>query len=266
MVKLSMDKIKFTKLKGKDNYRQWKESVRMACMAQAVPYLLEIFKDNTVIGTTMAHDNATNISHTQGVPSPMVEVPTLLTAQQWDQLSEQLVTLLYFHVADLYQPQISSLTPKTLPHLFALFDSQFIPKDTMLLLTKREQLDAFTFKLDKPFADQLVRFDSLFQLYTDAGGKMEENEKIYTLIKSLPLDMKAKVSDILATKPNLDTYLKVREQVLLLHERLAAWGLLPKSVSSSSSSQGSEEYQVLEYMDNSFYTYQPPRYLLTLSA
>ena len=218
----------------------------------SVSYLLEPFKPDIIVGSTtttpapataQAVVNISTTGHASGsstttpsVPSPQVDTPVYLTQDEWTLMSDQLVTQLYFHVDDIYKNQIASLTTTTLPALFALFDSQFISKDTMVILTKREELDKIQFKMDKTFPDQLVKFDTLFKHYIDAGGVMIDKEKIYLLIKLLPTNVKEKISDQISIRTDLDTYVKVREQVLLLFEKLSTWDILPSKASSSSSS------------------------------
>lgn len=242
--KLKIDKFVFTKLKGKESYKEWKQSIQMACRSEAVAYLLKDFENNIIVDTISSpainvSQNQSSSSSSSANNSPMVDIDVLLTKPQWDQMSEQLVTKLFFFVDKMYQHQIASLNPCNIPTLFKLFDAQFNPSDPMILINKKQILDNISLKLDKTFLDQLVKFDEQLVNYQEAGGGLDEKGQIMQLIRALPDAYKDKIADAISNKPTLDTYLKVREQVVGIFERQSAWGYLPNSSNSSSSSSSS---------------------------
>jgi hypothetical protein len=68
---------------------------------------------------------------------------------EWNEMSEQIISQLYFHVAKIYQLIIYNLEHKNIPFLFNTFDELFVNNDTMIIITKRGESDNFKLKIDK---------------------------------------------------------------------------------------------------------------------
>jgi hypothetical protein len=79
-----------------------------------------------------------------------------MTQKDWAQMSEQIVSQLFFFLAPIYRPIIYNLEHKNLFFLFTTLDKMFINSDTMVIVAKWSELDDFSFKLDKTFLEQLI--------------------------------------------------------------------------------------------------------------
>jgi hypothetical protein len=77
---------------------------------------------------------------------------------EWKEMSEQIISQLYFHVAKIYQPIIYNLEHKNIPFLFNTFDELFINNNTMIIITKKGELDNFKLKIDKKLPEQIMKF------------------------------------------------------------------------------------------------------------
>jgi hypothetical protein len=90
----------------------------------------------------------------------------------------------------------------------------FINSDTMVIVAKRSELDDFSFKLDKTFPEQLMKFNEQVLLLKELSGIISEQDNTFILIKVLPLSYKEKLSNILSMQPGQKTYLEVRQLLL----------------------------------------------------
>jgi hypothetical protein len=100
---------------------------------------------------------------------------------------EQIVSQLFFFLAPIYRSIIYNLEHKNLPFLFTTLDKIFINSDTMVIVAKWNELDDFSFKLDKTFPEQLMKFDEQVLLLKELGETISEQDNIFILIKALPL-------------------------------------------------------------------------------
>jgi hypothetical protein len=76
-------------------------------------------------------------------------------------------------------------------------------------VAKRSELDDFSFKLDKTFPEQLMKFDEQVLLLKELGGIILEQDNTI-LIKTLSFSYKEKLSNILSMQPGQKTYPEVR--------------------------------------------------------
>jgi hypothetical protein len=102
----------------------------------------------------------------------------------------------------------------------------FINSDTMMVVAKWSELNNFSFKLDKTFPEQLMKFDEQVLLLKELGGTISEQDNTFILIKALPLSYKEKLSNILSMQPGQKTYTEVRQLLLQIFERDMAWKTL----------------------------------------
>ena len=116
----------------------------------------------------------------------------IMTKEKWKQLSEKIVTQIYFLVTPIYQSKVYNLTNKDIPTLFATFDALFINNDTMMIVAKRTELDNTKFTLDKTFPNQIIKFDEKILLFRDMGGQITDQDLTFILIKALPQAYKEK--------------------------------------------------------------------------
>src|SRR5271163_3746116 len=70
--------------------------------------------------------------------------------------------------------------------MFQTFDKQFINTNTMMLVSKRTELDAYKLKIDKGFPEQIIKFEELALHYKEMGGTVSDSDLTYLLIKGLP--------------------------------------------------------------------------------
>ena len=143
-MKIKLDGKSLMVLKSKDQYKKWKQEVKMVTSALGVSYLL-FLPEHTP--PTLPHDaptppttpNTTNVTDVhgdggeggsaQGVPVNISRMDRgkrrarddddeYISKERWERKSDQIVSQLYFYVSPLYQTLILNLTPKNLPHLF----------------------------------------------------------------------------------------------------------------------------------------------------
>src|ERR1700753_648388 len=188
-------------LKGAENYRQWKQEVQMAAMALGVSVLLYPYKDKPII-TPPPNTTAppTSSSTTSSSTPPNMDATNVsarrdedddITLEKWQKLNEQFVSQLFFYVSPIYKPLLFNLPVKTLPALFALLDAQFVNSDTMIRVAKRGELDAFKFKIDKSFLEQIIKYEEIITQLAELGSIISDEDKCYGLIKALLLQRKA---------------------------------------------------------------------------
>jgi hypothetical protein len=124
-----------------------------------------------------------------------------MTQEDWTQMGEQIVSQLFFFLASIYRSFIYNLEHKNLPFFFTTLDKMFINSDTMVIVAKQSELDDFSFKLDKTFPEQLMKFDEQVLLLKELGGTISEQDNTFILIKALFLSYKEKLSNILSMQP-----------------------------------------------------------------
>ena len=182
-MKIKLDGKNITTLKSAENYRKWKQEVQMLCSAYGVSYLLTETPPNlpsiTPTTTPIAQPveqggsgNPVNISTAAKGKAKAIDDDDEdhISPFKWKQENEQMVSQLYFYVADIYKPLFVSLVDKTLFNLFGLLDKQFISQDTMLVVAKRTELDNFKFTINKSFPEQIIKFEELKQQLSEIGG------------------------------------------------------------------------------------------------
>jgi hypothetical protein len=103
----------------------------------------------------------------------------------------------------------------------------FINSNTMVIVTKWSELNDFSFKLDKTFSEQLMKFDEQVLLLKELGGTISEQDNTFILTKTLSLSYKEKLSNILSMQSGQKTYPEVRQLFLQIFERDMAWKTLP---------------------------------------
>ena len=68
--------------------------------------------------------------------------------------------------------------------------------------------------------------------YKELGEKMSDNNRIYLLIKALPLNYKMKLSNYLAlTDPKSQNYLGIKALLINMFKRENTWNLIPHNTS-----------------------------------
>ena len=112
--------------------------------------------------------------------------------------SDQVVSQLYFYISSAYQSLIYNLNNKTLLTLFEIFDAQFLNTDKMMLVAKRSKLNNFQLKMNATFLEQIIKWKEMVFYYKELGRKISDDNRIYLLIKILPLNYKMKLSNYLA--------------------------------------------------------------------
>ena len=229
-------------LKHRDNYRKWKQDVQLLIAGLGVSYLLTPPEPLTPPLTTPTPSSSSSSAQPANISTVEHEgegererrrgkerdgEEDFVSKERWVKESDQVVAQLYFFVSPLYQPLILNLKPKNLPHLFQTFDKQFINSDTMMLVSKRTELDAYRLKLDKTFHEQIIKFEELTLHYKEMGGTISDNDLTYLLIKALPDTYKEKLSNLLSLKAGQITFEEVKASLLTIYERDMAWHLLP---------------------------------------
>jgi hypothetical protein len=115
----------------------------------------------------------------------------------------------------------------------------FINSDTMVIVAKWSELDDFSFKLDKTFFEQLMKFDKQVLLLKNLSGIISKQDNTFILIKALSLSYKEKLSNILSMQLDQKTYPEIRQLLLQIFERDMAWKTLSsdtgKDISSTES-------------------------------
>jgi hypothetical protein len=134
--------------------------------------------------------------------------------EEWNRMSEQIISQLYFHVAKIYQPIIYNLEYKNIPFLINTFDELFVNNDTMIIITKRRELDNFKLKIDKKLSEQIMKFEEMVQVMRDLGGVVSDSDLIYILIKAIPASYWEKIFNALAVGLNIKTFPQVRKLLL----------------------------------------------------
>jgi hypothetical protein len=230
-MKIKIDSKQISTLKSPEGYRKWKQEVTMLVKAPRYPRLLNAFSYNP-------NSSFSSSSHTQDTPhTPISTIPPDtpleisrqgkgekgeeddMTQEDWAQMSEQIISQVFFFLVPIYRPIIYNLEHKNLPFLFTTLDKIFINSDTMVIVAKRSELDDFSFKLDKTFPEQLMKFDEQVFLLKELGGTISEQDNIFILIKALSLSYKEKLSNILSMQPGQKTYPEVRQLLLQIFER-----------------------------------------------
>ena len=70
----------------------------------------------------------------------------------------------------------------------------------------------------------------MISYYKELGRKMSDDDRIYLLIKILPLNYKMKLSNYLAlTDPKSQNYLEIKASLINMFERENAWNLIPQN-------------------------------------
>jgi hypothetical protein len=214
-MKIKIDSKQISTLKSPEGYRKWKQEVTMLVKALGYPKLLNAFSYNP-------NSSSSSFSHTQNTPphTPTSTIPPDtpleisrqgrgrkggeddMTQEEWTQISEQIISQLFFFLAPIYRPIIYNLEHKNLPFLFTTLDKMFINSDTMVIVAKWSELDDFFFKLDKTFPEQLMKFDEQVLLLKKLGGTISEQDNIFILIKALSLlQRKALQHSLHVTRP-----------------------------------------------------------------
>jgi hypothetical protein len=206
----------------------------MMVRALRVPSLLYPWSNQGVLfPTTHTHTTPTDISTHEGGKrrgKERGEDTEEFSQEEWNGMSEQIISQLYFHVAKIYQPIIYNLEHKNIPFLFNTFDELFVNNDTMIIIAKRGELDNFKIKIDKKLPEQIMKFEEMIQVMKDLRGVVSDSDLIYILIKALPTSYREKISNALAAGPNIKTFTQVRKLLLSIFERDVAWSTLPSDI------------------------------------
>ena len=58
--------------------------------------------------------------------------------------------------------------------MFQTFNKQFINTNTIMLVSKRTELGAYKFKIDKSFPEQIIKFKELALYYKEIRGTVSD--------------------------------------------------------------------------------------------
>src|ERR1700753_3347002 len=113
----------------------------------------------------------------------------------------------------------------------------------MIRVAKRGELDAFKFKIDKSFLEQIIKYEEIITQLAELGSIISDEDKCYGLIKALPFSYREKLSNFMITAatatPNNRTltFQQTKTALIALYERDVAWHILPTSSSPSQDGQ-----------------------------
>jgi len=93
----------------------------------------------------------------------------------------------------------------------------------MIIVSKRNELNNFKFKIDKTFSEQIMKFEKHVLQLREIGGQVSDQDLTFILIKALSLSYKKKLSNILDVQPGQKTFSQITHLLLLLHTRDVAW-------------------------------------------
>ena len=147
-----------------------------------------------------------------------------MTLGKWEAEQEEVVSALFFTVADNWKPKISSLEPPTVPHLFEVLGREFINNDALMGLAKRKELTDFKFVVERRVHEQFTRFEEIYKICVEYGMKLSDTDLAWTLLNCLPDGYKKKFQSKLETTPDATlTYDFVKNFAIQRFERSSAW-------------------------------------------
>ena len=94
-------------------------------------------------------------------------------------------------------------------------------------VSKKTELDAHKFKINKSFPEQIIKFEELTFYYKEIRGIMSDFDLTYLLIKGLSDSYKEKLSNLLFLKADHITFDEVKSSLSTIYERDVVSHLLP---------------------------------------
>ena len=125
-----------------------------------------------------------------------------VTLGKWEAEQEEVVSALFFTVADNWKPKISSLEPPTVPHLFEVLGKEFINNDALMGLAKRKELTEFKFSVERRVHEQFTKFEEIYKICVEYGMKLSDTNLAWTLLNCLSDGYNKKFQSKLKTIPD----------------------------------------------------------------
>lgn len=87
-----------------------------------------------------------------------------------------MVSKLYFTMSRSLQLIVSNLHPCNLPTLFAKLEKEFINKDHMIVMARREELQRFKFTIDSTLSTQFMKYEDMVVHLKEQGESISDND------------------------------------------------------------------------------------------